>query len=131
MMLKCRVQKFVFGIAHTLDCVDCAEQSQHNALIESLLTDRARRINQESHTPSPFFAAKLNAQLRAETQPLALTWEHAVPALRGWMFAFSAAALLLIAAAVSLSANSHPPEENVFTASANESAQTDALWTGD
>ena len=119
------------GTAHTQRCADCIKQTQQAALTDRLMTQRAIQLNRQSYAPSPFFMAKLAARLRAEAEPYGLTWEHALPALRGWMLTVSAAVLLLIAAAVTLTVNSHQPEENVFTASANESAQNDAFWMGD
>ena len=130
-MLKCRVQKLIHGSAHAQRCVACLEHAQQAALTDRLLTQRAIHLNRQSYLPSPFFMAKLAARLRAEAEPLVLTWEHALPALRGWMLTVSAAALLLMAAAFTLTMNSHPPEENVFTASANESGQNDAFWMED
>ena len=133
-MLKCKVQKLMHGSAHAQRCVDCLEQAQQTALTDQLLTQRASELNRQSYTLPPFFMAKLAARLRAEAEPYGLTWEHAVPALRGWLLAFSAAALLLIAAAFTLSANSAQTEEHVFTASASESNElgpNDAFWMGD
>ena len=118
------------GSAHTQRCADCIKQTQRASLADWLMTQRAIQLNRQSYTPSPFFMAKLAARLRTEVDPYVL-WENALPALRGWLLAFSAAALLLIAAAVTLTENSHQSEENVFTASANESVQNDAFWMGD
>ncbi|NOT60172.1 MAG: hypothetical protein HOP19_08100 [Acidobacteria bacterium] len=133
-MLYCRMLKLFYGQAHAQQCVNCLAHAQETALVEQLLTQRAHRLDQRPYTPSPFFMAKLAARLRAEAEPYVMTWEHALPALRGlrgWMLTFSAAALLLIAAAVTLTGNASLPEENVFTANANESAQGDAFWTGE
>ncbi len=119
------------GSAHAQRCEACVEATQQADLIHRLLRQRADQINQQSYKPSPYFMAKLTARLRTEVEPYVLTWEHAVPALRGWLLTFSAAALLLTAAAFTLSANSSPSEEHVFTASANESQHNDAFWLGD
>ncbi len=120
------------GSAHAQRCEACGEATQQTDLIHRLLRQRADQINRQKFAPSPYFMAKLTARLRTEAEPYLLTWEHAVPALRGWMLTFSAAAaLLLMTAAFTLSANPAQPEEHVFTASTNESQQHDAFWLED
>jgi hypothetical protein len=130
-MLRCKVQKLWRNSTHTQQCPVCVEREQHAALAaltEQLLVQRARHINQHSQGPSPYFLAKLAARLHGDTE---LTWEQAVPALRGWLLTFSAAALLLLAAAFTLNTNSVHPEEQVFTANTNDNAPSDAFWMGD
>jgi hypothetical protein len=116
------------GSAHTRQCFDCVEATQQEALSHRLMEQRSQQINQQSYAPSPFFMAKLTARLRTETE----SWEQAVPALRGWLLAFSATTILLMAAAFTLHMNSPAqPEEQVFTASANDSQPNDPFLLGD
>ena len=130
-MLKCQIRKLFHTTRHADQCWSCLEDTKQASLAERLLAERAHKLNQQNYTPSPFFMAKLAARLRAEAEPYVNSWEHAIPALRGWMFTFSAATLLLIAVAITVNWNTTQPEENIFTANTSDSSQSDAFWMGD
>jgi hypothetical protein len=133
-MLNCLIPPRFKSAAHVAQCPDCQSQFRQSELAQSLLAERAERVEQnwqQWHTPSPAFMQRLAHRLRIEREPYPSSWDTAVLDWRSWpqlLAACGAMALLLVALAATLSLKPAAQEEEVFTANSIESVSHNGFW---
>jgi hypothetical protein len=86
-------------MAHVKLCDRCREEMAIERLTAALLSAYAS-ADKESAGEPPYLMARIRARIRELSDQGVGSWESAVLALRGWIIAFGAAAILLLTMSV-------------------------------
>ena len=87
------------AIAHAKLCEDCGDELAMERLTLALLKAYSSSSEKEASEP-PYLMARIRARIRELGEQGVGSWESAILALRGWIFAFGAVALLLLTMSV-------------------------------
>jgi hypothetical protein len=82
-------------MAHVKRCDHCREAMAMERLTTALLNAYASSDNEPAGEP-PYLMSRIRARIRELSDQGVGSWESAVLALRGWIIAFGAAAILLL-----------------------------------
>jgi hypothetical protein len=82
-------------MAHVKVCDHCREAMAMERLTAALLNAYASSIKEPAGEP-PYLMSRIRARIRELSDQGVGSWESAVLALRGWIIAFGAAAILLL-----------------------------------
>lgn len=82
---------------HAASCPKCRREFATHSLFKSLLKEFPNAQNDQDAWEETRLINQVRARIRANKENGLMTWESAVISIRGWLFAFAAAAILLLA----------------------------------
>jgi len=86
------------AMAHARRCEDCGQELAMERLTLALL--KAYTSSENEVSEPPYLMARIRARIRELGEQGVGSWESAILALRGWIFAFGAVAVLLLTMSV-------------------------------
>jgi hypothetical protein len=96
-------------MAHIEHCELCHEAVALERLTAALLKAYASSEAEKEETASPYLMSRIKALIRELSDQGVGSWESAVVALRGWIIAFGAVAILLLTVSSYHGKLSNPP----------------------
>ncbi len=106
-------------LSHTRQCEDCREALVMDRLALALL--KATHTAEVDRFENPYLMTRIRARIRELSEHSVGSWESAVLALRGWLLAFGAVAILLLTISLqwqlSNTGNPNDPDNEAITLS--------------
>jgi anti-sigma factor RsiW len=82
---------------HAATCLKCRSEFATHSLFKSLLKEFPDAQIEQQVWEETRLINQVRARIRANRENGQLTWESAIISIRGWLFAFAAAAIFLLA----------------------------------
>lgn len=82
---------------HAASCSKCHPEFATHSMIKSLLKEFPGNKPEQDAWEETRLINQVRARIRANKENGLLTWESAIISIRGWLFAFAAAAIFLLA----------------------------------
>ncbi len=82
---------------HAASCPKCRHELTPHSVLKSLVEQYSNHQAEQDAWEETRLINQVRARIHAARENMPLTWESAIISIRGWLFAFAAAAIFLLA----------------------------------